>query len=70
MNFGALAGRTGSRAGTAWQISSSADEVVVAVIDSGVDVSHPDLSDVIWINSKRNSRKNALMMMEMAISMT
>ncbi|MEG3586491.1 MAG: S8 family serine peptidase [Actinomycetota bacterium] len=45
-----LSGPHGIEASTAWQISSSADEVVVAVIDSGVDVSHPDLSDVIWIN--------------------
>ena len=26
-------------------------EVVVAVIDSGVETDHPDLKDVIWINS-------------------
>jgi subtilisin family serine protease len=27
-----------------------AQEVIVAVIDSGVEVDHPDLKDVIWIN--------------------
>ena len=40
----------GVDAETAWLVSSSADEVVVAVIDSGVDINHPDLSSIIWTN--------------------
>ena len=40
----------GGDAETAWLVSSGADEVVVAVIDSGVDINHPDLSSIIWTN--------------------
>ena len=45
-----LIGPHGIEAADAWQNSVSANEVVVAVIDSGVDVAHPDLASVIWIN--------------------
>ena len=29
-----------------------ARDVIVAVIDSGIDIDHEDLKDVIWINTK------------------
>lgn len=45
-----LTGAHGIRAGDAWAVSTSLNEVVVAVIDSGVDINHPDLSSVIWQN--------------------
>jgi len=35
----------------AWEVNTSAANVIVAVIDTGVDYNHPDLSGNIWINS-------------------
>ena len=34
----------------AWKTIHSASNVVVAVIDTGIDIDHPDLKDNIWIN--------------------
>ncbi len=39
-------------ASEAWQIKSSAENIVVAVSDSGVDLNHEDLKGNIWINQK------------------
>ena len=38
---------------TAWKFYEQAPErrpVIVAVIDTGVDISHPELADSIWVN--------------------
>ena len=34
----------------AWETATGSQDVLVAVIDSGIDVGHPDLADNIWIN--------------------
>lgn len=35
----------------AWKIRNSAADIIVAVIDTPIDVSHPDLADNLWVNS-------------------
>lgn len=36
----------------AWKVTEGSEDVVVGVIDTGIDISHPDLLNNIWINDK------------------
>lgn len=40
----------------AWRINSGNKKIVVAVIDTGADVTHPDLSENIWTNPGESGR--------------
>lgn len=51
-NYSGVQGVVGAdvNAEKAWQITKGSKKVVIAVIDTGIDYNHPDLSDNIWSN--------------------
>lgn len=53
-NVGQTGGLTGAdvSAADAWDISTGSKEVIVAIIDTGIDFNHPDLAANMWVNAK------------------
>lgn len=49
--FGSLYGMTKIGAPQAWDITQGSSNVVVGVIDEGIDIVHPDLQANIWVNT-------------------
>lgn len=50
----------------AWDINSSSPTITIAIVDSGVQITHPDLAPVLWTNrqeiagNKKDDDKNGL----------
>ncbi len=49
-NWGLISGQKNIKASKAWSITQGRRDIVVAVIDTGVDISHPDIKNNLWKN--------------------
>jgi subtilisin family serine protease len=43
-------GATDIKAGKAWEITQGDREVIVAIVDTGIDINHPDIKNNLWTN--------------------
>jgi hypothetical protein len=45
-------GRTGADMNVlkAWEVATGSSEIIVAILDSGTKIDHPDINDRIWVN--------------------
>jgi thermitase len=59
-NFSGSVGVPGAdiNAEKAWAITKGSKNVVIAVIDTGIDYNHPDLKGNIWVNTKEIAGNN------------
>ena len=46
------------KADSAWEKITESPDIVVAVIDSGIDINHPDLEENIWRNEKEIAKNH------------
>ncbi len=49
-NWGLVSGQKNIQASKAWSITQGKREIVVAVIDTGIDINHPDIKKNLWKN--------------------
>lgn len=49
--FQGIGGDTNVNAEPAWDLSTGRSDVVIAIVDSGIDLDHPDLAANVWTNS-------------------
>ncbi|RMG68273.1 MAG: hypothetical protein D6715_02645 [Calditrichaeota bacterium] len=46
------------QAAQAWQLTRGSDQVVVGVIDTGIDYRHPELAGRLWVNEAEDLNRN------------
>lgn len=49
-NWGLVSGQKNIQVSKAWSITQGKRDIVVAVIDTGIDVNHPDIKNNLWRN--------------------